>query len=56
MGEGKGMTLSKGPQGGIERWVTAARTQPLYIRCPLYQLSYQGAPVMKDFERSLTVF
>ncbi len=30
--------------GGIEPVATAVRTKPLYMRCLLYQLSYQSNP------------
>ncbi len=42
-GDREGMTCSTGPQGGIEPTVGAARTQPLYMRRPLYLVSYLRA-------------
>ncbi len=37
------MTCSKWPKGGNDPRVTAARTQSLFIRRPLYPPSYKGA-------------
>lgn len=34
------MTCSKVPQGGIEPWWAAARTQSIYMGRPLYQCPY----------------
>ncbi len=38
-------TCSKGPQGGIEPGATASRTKNLCVGSPLYQMTYQGAPI-----------
>ncbi len=40
----EGITCSKGQQGGIKPMVTAARTQPLHKKGPLYQLRHQRTP------------
>lgn len=38
------MTYSRGPWLEFEPWVAAVRTQPLYVRHMLFQLSYWGVP------------
>lgn len=38
----RGMTYNKGPQIGLEPWATVARLWPLYMWCPLHQLSCLG--------------
>ncbi len=52
---GQEMTRSKGPQGGIEPEVAAARAQPLYMGRPPYQLRGLKIAQLTDKEMQILV-